>query len=903
MSRRLALLLSALVPCEATNSDNTLVITAGLQTGFFQQGSDIGSMNPHDYRPNEFVTNDFVFEGLVAWDGAHTAGVDGVAGNDDDFVQPSLAVSWTTNYAAVVASPSTPYEITFALRTGVTFHDGSPWNAAAAKANFDQIMGGTGAPGATKVLVGLHDWLGFTQSLDGWSIVDSMTFRLTFTTYYEAALRELAYIRPFRMISVATLPSMAAGYVSHIKFRQGSPRTFCNGPSATEVNRTCYIMGGVSAPIGTGPYMVVDKLLVTASGSSRRLPAADFNATCYMNDACTYNAGEWVSEVLFTKHAGHWKNPTYDNVIMRAYNTINDVTAALQNGTLDVAYGVNVLTPSAFLSLATASGSDTVTHQATTDLNTRLLVLNSGGRLNTPDLRKVVMGILAAARAGLYGGDLAQEAPMDTHFDPMLPHCGVLSTFSSPSVLAATKSPSITAANITRPLRFLYIRDVPHQRIIASVVIAALYSAGIQVEAMPVDKATYNNRHCDYLSDPNGGFPYHYSYLYAGDGNATEENYHSWDIAYSETWGPPYDATSKLWDMTHGLAGWCSQEADAPAVSNMASMPYPEFVTKVRNLSTIIDTTARQALYTEVLTTLHDEAIFLPITAKRQIAVTNQRVSGFQFGFMEYDLPLANLYPTATANLRAMPPPAPPLPPPPTPPPPLPLPPPSPMPAAPNQAVVPAVVHSFTCDKASLTAAEEASIKQYYISSTALTVAESDITVSTPTAVGRRLQSSYTVDVTIAMRNAAMAQVLLDELVTVTASAMSSALPTIQVSAITTPTISSTSVPVSDTGAPQVGSAAVLSPSPSPAPSPPLVGTSPSGQSGSSSSDDMSAGAIAGIVAACVIIGFLVVAMCYLISREKSGQPVFTNLTDKPFTTQAVSSTASALDTASASTS
>jgi hypothetical protein len=91
---------------------------------------------------------------------------------------------------------------------------------------------------------------------------------------------------------------------------------------------------------------------------------------------------------------------------------------------------------------------------------------------------------------------------MDTHFDPMLPHCGVLSTFSSPSVLAATKSPSITAANITRPLRFLYIRDVPHQRIIASVVIAALYSAGIQVEAMPVDKATYNNRHCDYLSDP-----------------------------------------------------------------------------------------------------------------------------------------------------------------------------------------------------------------------------------------------------------------------------------------------------------------------------------------------------------------------------------------------------------------
>ena len=46
----------------------------------------------------------------------------------------------------------------------------------------------------------------------------------------------------------------------------------------------------------------------------------------------------------------------------------------------------------------------------------------------------------------------------------------------------------------------------------------------------------------------------------SGDGDAAAENYHAWDIAYSETWGPPYDATSKLWDMTHGLASWCSQQ-------------------------------------------------------------------------------------------------------------------------------------------------------------------------------------------------------------------------------------------------------------------------------------------------------------------------------------------------------
>ena len=52
-------------------------------------------------------------------------------------------------------------------------------------------MGGDGSPGGLKAMVGMHDWIGFTQSLDGWSIVDEMTFKLTFTTYYEAVLREL----------------------------------------------------------------------------------------------------------------------------------------------------------------------------------------------------------------------------------------------------------------------------------------------------------------------------------------------------------------------------------------------------------------------------------------------------------------------------------------------------------------------------------------------------------------------------------------------------------------------------------------------------------------------------------------------------------------------------------------
>ena len=594
---------------------------------------------------------------------------------------PSLAESWTTNYAAHVASPSTTkYEITFNLRPGVTFHDGEPWNAAAAKVNFEQIMGGTGASGGTYALKGMHDWMGFTQQLDGWTVIDDMTFKLTFTEYYEAALRELTFIRPFRMISPKALPSFANGELSHVRYRKGAPRVHsATGKPVDFGTPGAYTFKGIKAPSGTGPYKAVHKLLGReGSTGTFTLPAADFNASCYVNDRCDYtdkDCGgapcEHVEEVRFEKHTSHWKNPSYDTVILRAYKSIGDVKNALLDGTLHIAYGVQTLTPTAFLALA--ADSSVVAHKAETGLNTRMVVLNSGGTLNTRDLRKVVMGVLAAARQDIYDVELAEETPMDTMFNSSMPHCGGLKNLSTPAALAATKSASITAANISRPLRFLYNRDVAHNRMIAAWVVAALYAEGIEVKTMPVDKDTYNAHHCHYITDPTPwvwdgtGYKAHayQSYYEDSDGAHVVDhdgvaNYAGWDIALSETWGPPYDATSKLWDMTHGLGGaWCSGEADAAAVKNMEGMKVEDFVAKIRGtdgsggMSNIVDPVAREAVYTEVFTTLHDEAIFLPLTAKQQTAVTNTGVSGFKFGFMEFDLPLANLHPSSDNSTGA----------------------------------------------------------------------------------------------------------------------------------------------------------------------------------------------------------------------------------------------------------
>uniref|UniRef100_A0A7S2CRM7 Solute-binding protein family 5 domain-containing protein n=1 Tax=Octactis speculum TaxID=3111310 RepID=A0A7S2CRM7_9STRA len=568
-------------------------------------------MNPHAYRPNEFVSNAIMFEGLTAWDPT-SAGADGISGTSDDFVVGALAESWTTNIDDVLEDSAVAYTITFNLREGVTFHDGEDWDAAAAVLNFNHILGK--ADGDTvKSWGGFHDWYGLGFAIESWEAVSTYEFEVTFSNYYEAALRELSFIRPFRMSSPNALPSMADGEISCEAFRNGAPRTTFDG---------LYTCTGVTAPIGTGPYQVVEKLIKSTSDDSvsKTIPAADFRDYCYDSDSapgCEYDTDEYVAEVRFEKVSGHRLNPTYDNVVLKSHESQVDIRDNLLDGTIDMAYGLRSLSPSSFITLATDEADQLVAHQDTSNLNTRLIVLNSDGALDTKAKRQLIFGIID--RDPLLEGELAEEDPSETHFDQAYPYCNI-SDLLSVAQVAALSTASVD--DIAGPLRFMYLKDVSHQSIIASKVIADLYTAGIGVTPIPLEKDDFNAAMNYWL-----------------DGNS------SWDIAYGETWGPSYDATTKLYDMTYE---WGSGEPDTAATLNMEGMNKTDFYKLIRSLSAITDADARQNAYTEVLTLLNEEAIFLPLTHKRNIAVVGTGVSGFEFGSTEFDIPVAQLYPASS---------------------------------------------------------------------------------------------------------------------------------------------------------------------------------------------------------------------------------------------------------------
>jgi len=622
-----------------------LVLLPSTQRTYFQIGADVGPMNPHSYRPNEFVTNDFVFEGLVAWDST-SKGVDGVAGTSDDFVVGALAESWT------IADVGGKMEIAFKLKSGVTFHDGEKWDGAAAVINFNHILGGP-----ERKRAGFHDWYGLGLAIESWSAPDSSTFKVTFKHYYDAALQELTYIRPFRFASPKSLPPLDNKELSCNEwFPPGAATRKCDPGFTVSCPRKHgdFVCRGVKAPIGTGPYKVAKKVLKTEGGASRDLPATEFNTSCWNGGGtpCKYKdkAGstcspapgsstcEYVAEVHFEKFTGHRSNPSYDTIIVRAYKSQEDIKAALIDGSLDLAYGHNSLTPSAFVRLATMEDSPVTAHQSKTNLNTRLIVLNSMGALDTVAKRKFIMRLID--RAPLQQGELAEEAPAETLFDSSLPYCSISGL--DPIAKLAASDTTVTKTAFTAPLRFLYLKDQFHQSVIAAKVIADLATAGIAVEPMPRDKDEYNNLMNTWLgadeeADTADDITCCCSAAACPNGTI------SFDLAYSETWGPSYDPASKLFDMTYE---WGSGEADAVSTRNLQTMTRRAFIDKVRGLSKNKDAAARTEEYKSLLTTLHNEAVFLPITRKRNIAVVNKRVSGFKFGHTEFDIPIASLYPT-----------------------------------------------------------------------------------------------------------------------------------------------------------------------------------------------------------------------------------------------------------------
>lgn len=230
---------SALVLLAASFGSTAIVDLAHADgnTIVFAVESDFSRLDPHASRTwNTFKVVRHIFETFVEED--LTKG-----GTETPAIVPALAESWD------VSEDGKSY--IFHLRKGVQFHDGTPWNAEAAKFNMDR-MTDKNFEFHQPVSPGLMGWM--WQDLAGYEVVDENTFKIN-----------------LKQPNAEFLRRMAAG-------GSGAPRMI--SPTAVKTYGNDSIE---QHPVGTGPFkfgerVVGEKLVIVrndAYWNEARKPKAD----------------------------------------------------------------------------------------------------------------------------------------------------------------------------------------------------------------------------------------------------------------------------------------------------------------------------------------------------------------------------------------------------------------------------------------------------------------------------------------------------------------------------------------------------------------------------------------------------------------------------------------------------
>lgn len=494
--------------------------------------SNVGELNPHMYSPNQMFAQGMVYEPLVKY-------AKGGA------IEPWLAESWT------VSSDGKVY--TFTLRKGVTFSDGTPFDAKAVRMNLETVLANRAR----------HDWLELVAQIDRVETPDARTVRLVLKNAYYPALQELALIRPVRFLSPSAFPP------------SGNTRD------------------GIKAPIGTGPWTLVET-----------------------------RKGEYD---VFERNDAYWgKKPAIKRIVVKVIPDPNTRLVALQAGELDLVFGGGghgggQISLEAFDALK--KGGAYATYLSPPQAS-RVIALNSkSGPTADIAVRKAILHAINKD-AMVKGIFLNAEERADALFPPTSPYCDLkLAPYAHDTARAEAlldeagwkrtnpQGPKGPRMKDGKPLSvdLCFVGNNALQKAIAEFVQAELARVGVQANLIGEEEDAIGER------QKNGSF----------------------GMIFGDTWGAPYDPHSFVSGMRMPTHADYQAQRGLPMKGDIDA--------KIGKVLLSTDETTRQNLYRDILTTLHDQAVYLPLTYQTSMVVHTARVDGVHFGAMDTEIPFEDM--------------------------------------------------------------------------------------------------------------------------------------------------------------------------------------------------------------------------------------------------------------------
>ena len=355
------------------------------------------------------------------------------------------------------------------------------------------------------------------------------------------------------------------------------------------ISPSCMINGstkdGVNGHIGTGPYVLTD----------------------FVTD----------EYAVFERNENYWgEAPAIRKITVKVIPDNQTRIMALESGEIDLIFGKNMIDADA---ISQYLDSDKFTVGLSDPTSTRHIVMNTTHEiLGDPAVRKALQH--ATDRQTISDGIFyGLEQPADTLYATTVPYCNVglkpyeYSTETAAQlldeagwVLGSDKMRTKDGKQLA--LDLLYNSDSVTEKTIAEYLQSEYLKLGISMTIHGEEEQSYRDN------------------MKAGN----------FDMVFNICWGMPYDPQSSLAAMRAPVYG---DYAAQQGLEDKAEID--EAITKIL---TSTDEAERQELYKSVLTNLHEDAMYLPLTYECNKALYTSALHGVHFGTDQYDVPFADMY-------------------------------------------------------------------------------------------------------------------------------------------------------------------------------------------------------------------------------------------------------------------